>query len=715
MRGAESTNGYGGASPEHASASDSEGEEASAGSGGEGTVELLAEDLELPARALASLNALRKSRQHFDVLLVAGGEETPAHKAVLAAASPYLLETLAEPLHRVAGVDATSLRALVEWAYTGRLVASAGAPARKLYEAAWRLRVEGARLALAERLVRRATPQDALELRALPDLPPQHRHHLDTFIAAHFDEICASGALAALPSVTAELLRESSAEDGGEAPRAVADAALVWLREKPLDEELYSRTHLLFVDGGGELRDCGELPAARTDAPELQEYRREAVERRRREPAIGATTPKPLAGGELGARERAKGAGGDCAVLAARSLGPRATQALLAVHGRLVAARVAWRPAGGPVARGGKLGHTQDAPPEPDGERRAELAGGRCAHGAAALGQRLIVCGGYDRARVLRNCEAYCPATNAWAPLADMRGARARFPAAALGGKVYALGGSDGHNELDSVDAFEEGGETGLGKWAPRAKLPGARSYAAAVADHERGILYVVGGWAGGRSLKAVHRYDPATDSWSDARPLTTGRSQCCAVSWRGSLWALGGCDAWRCLASTELLSLEDPEAGWTPGPMLPSARRSMGGCAWRGRLVVAGGSDGAASLRRVDWLLPGAEPAGGTWQAGPPLRRARAGLGLAELGGALYAAGGFSGREFLACVEWLPAPDAEWTMLADPPVVARTLSEPNPPSESPPPVCRMLSEQHPPAGADRPEENGQNEASAHI
>ncbi|XP_063369830.1 influenza virus NS1A-binding protein homolog A-like [Cydia amplana] len=876
MQGAECTNGYGGASPEHASASDSEGEEASAGSGGEGAVELLAEDLELPARALASLNALRKSRQHFDVLLVAGGEETPAHKAVLAAASPYLLETLAEPLHRVAGVDAASLRALVEWAYTGRLVASAGAPARKLYEAAWRLRVEGARLALAERLVRRATPQDALELRALPDLPPQHRHHLDTFIAAHFDEICASGALAALPSVTAELLRESSAEDGGEAPRAVADAALVWLRERSLDEELYSRTHLLFVDGGGELKDCGELPAARTDAPELQEYRREAVERRRRDQGIGATTPKPLAGGELGARERAKGAGGDCAVLAARSLGPRATQALLAVHGRLVAARVAWRPAGGPVARGGKLGHTQDAPPEPDGEKRAELAGGRCAHGAAALGQRLIVCGGYDRARVLRNCEAYCPATNAWSPLADMRGARARFPAAALGGRVYVLGGSDGHNELDSVDAFEEGGETGLGKWKPRARLPGARSHAAAAADHERGILYVVGGWAGGRSLKAVHRdrerqgetglgewkprarlpgarshaaaaadhergilyvvggwaggrslkavhrdrerqgetglgewkprarlpgarshaaaaadhergilyvvggwaggrslkavhrdrerqgetglgewkprarlpgarshaaaaadhergilyvvggwaggrslkavhrYDPATDSWSDGRPLTTGRSQCCAVPWRGSLWALGGCDAWRCLASTELLSLEDPEAGWTAGPLLPSARRSMGGCAWRGRLVVAGGSDGAASLRRVDWLLPGAEPAGGRWEAGPMLRRARAGLGVAELGGALYAAGGFSGREFLACVEWLPRPDAEWTMLADPPLVARTLSEPNPPSESPSPVCRALSEQHPPSGADRPEENGQNEATAH-
>ncbi|KAI8433013.1 hypothetical protein MSG28_013883 [Choristoneura fumiferana] len=65
------------------------------------------------------------------------------------------------------------------------------------------------------------------------------------------------------------------------------------------------------------------------------------------------------------------------------------------------------------------------------------------------------------------------------------------------------------------------------------------------------------------------------------------------------------------------------------------------------------------------------------SWRAGPPLRRARAGLGLAELEGALYAAGGFSGREFLACVEWLPSPEAEWTALQDPPTVPPPLPSP--------------------------------------
>lgn len=133
---------------------------------------------------------------------------------------------------------------------------------------------------------------------------------------------------------------------------------------------------------------------------------------------------------------------------------PRVTRALLSLRGRLVGARIAWRDVGEPgaVAVGGPLGGARE--PEEAG-RRAPLGVGRCAHGAAALGARLLVCGGYDRARVLRAAEAYCPAANTWAPLPDMRTARARFPAARLGDALFAAGGSDGHTELDSVDAFE--------------------------------------------------------------------------------------------------------------------------------------------------------------------------------------------------------------------------------------------------------------------
>ncbi|XP_035452543.2 influenza virus NS1A-binding protein homolog B [Spodoptera frugiperda] len=660
-----------------------------------------------PARVLRALNALRKSRQHYDAVLLAGGAELPVHRAVLAAASPYLLQALAAlpalpapaaapPACRVDDVDADALAALVDYAYTGRLRVRDAAAARRLYRAAWRLRLEPVRAHLAAALLRRLTPHDCLELRALPDLGEDHLATLDAYIAQNFDEVCKSGALATLPLIRIELLRETSAEGGEETAFAVADAALVWLRDRQAVDadldELCSRTHLLYVDGDGALRDCGELPAARGDAPELQEYRREAAERGRqaRRAADAAspgasTAPAPPLQLQLGARTARAAA----AVLAAtRVAGARTTRALLALRGRLAAARVAWRdvPGGGGVARGGVLGGAR----EEGGGRRARLAAGRAAHGAAVLGQRLLVLGGYDRARVLRAAEAYDPAQNEWSALPDMRGPRARFPAAVLGDTLYALGGSDGHAELDSVLALAGG------RWAGRARLPAAVSHAGAAAAG--GALYVVGGWAAGANLKRVLRYDPDADAWDEAPPLNAGRSQCASVCWDGALWALGGCDAWHCLASTERLKLG--AGAWEWGPALPTARRAVGAAAWRGRLVVAGGSDGAASLRRTDWLGPDAADA---WRSGPALRRPRAALGLAVLEDALYVVGGFDGKEFLSCVECLYAPDGEWTTLLAPPAPRAPLSPASDgaaPDATPPPEPATPDEAAPKAAA---------------
>ncbi|XP_038218383.1 kelch-like protein 17, partial [Zerene cesonia] len=337
-------------------------------------------------------------------------------------------------------------------------------------------------------------------------------------------------------------------------------------------EELCARVHLLYVDAGGALRDCSELPAACGDAPELEEYKREARERGARRRGAGG------AGGGAGA-----GDGDECAVVAARA-GAGAggvTRALVALRGRLAAARVAWRAASASdTPRGGRLGALQDdaPPPEPAGGREAcaRMAAGRCAVGAAALGARLLVCGGYDRARALRSAEAYAPAQNRWEALPDMRRARARCPAARLHGKLYLLGGSDGYADLDSVDVFDPEAEGGRGAWSAAAPLPVARQHAAAAADEARGLLYVAGGAAGGRPLRATHRYAPAAGAWSDAPPLRAARSQAAAAVWRDALWLLGGCDEWRCLAATETLPLGEP-AAWAPGPPLPTARRSVG------------------------------------------------------------------------------------------------------------------------------------------
>lgn len=196
----------------------------------------------------------------------------PAHRALLAAASPYLLSALsapasppapgpsppeeppapaaapagAAPTYRVEDVDADALRELVEYVYTGRLAVRDARSARRLYRAAWRLRVEAARAHLADRLLRRLAPHDCLETRALPDLQPQHLQQLDAFIAQHFDEVCAAGALATLPLVRMELLRATSADGGEEAPAAVADAALAWLRDHNATDSVKPRPFLFF-------------------------------------------------------------------------------------------------------------------------------------------------------------------------------------------------------------------------------------------------------------------------------------------------------------------------------------------------------------------------------------------------------------------------------------------------------------------------------------
>ncbi|XP_052743081.1 influenza virus NS1A-binding protein homolog B isoform X1 [Bicyclus anynana] len=558
-------NGDGGATSSASRSDDSDSEEASALE-----QELQLDDPEAPARTLAALNALRKARQHYDVLLAAAGEEVAAHRAVLAAVSPCLLAMLGEPpptaapvTLRLPGVDADALRELVEYAYTGRLRVRDTAAARRAYCAAARLRVEPVRAHLAERLLRHPTPGDCLALRALPDLSPTHRALLDAYIAENFDEICSSGALAALPLIRIELLRETSAEGGEEAPAAVADAALAWLRDHHaanIDlDELCSRTHLLFVDGSGALRDCGELPAATGDAPELQEYRRERERERatRRRERAGAThVPDD---DHVQAAPQSQSAQSECTVIAARAGACGVTRAVVALRGRLAAARAAWRTGGADGPRGGKLAA------EGAGRSRAHMSVGRCAVGAAVLGERLVVCGGYDRVRVLRAAEAYDPRTNEWTPLPDMKRARARFPAARLGSALYVFGGSDGQTELDSVDVYEEN-DAGGGAWRARAKMPLARSYAAAAADPARGALYVVGGWAGGRSLRAVHRYVPETDTWSESSALNTGRSQCAGVVWEDALWVFGGCDTWNCIASTETLSLKDEGAVWVEG-----------------------------------------------------------------------------------------------------------------------------------------------------
>lgn len=64
--------------------------------------------------------------------------------------------------------------------------------------------------------------------------------------------------------------------------------------------------------------------------------------------------------------------------------------------------------------------------------------------GAAALKDRLYVCGGYDGATSLNTVECYNPEKDTWTLVPSMMKHRSAGGVLALDGYLYAIGGHDG-------------------------------------------------------------------------------------------------------------------------------------------------------------------------------------------------------------------------------------------------------------------------------
>src|SRR5205085_5937940 len=143
--------------------------------------------------------------------------------------------------------------------------------------------------------------------------------------------------------------------------------------------------------------------------------------------------------------------------------------------------------------------------------------------------------------------EAYDPGSNTWAcstddassgcathSLAPLPTARHGFVVVAgADGHIYAIGGADVSGTLATVEAYDPSSNS----WAcstgdpssgcathSLAPLPTARQRLAAALGGD-GRLYALGGYhPSGGYLATVDAYDPATNTWSTAAPLPTGR-----------------------------------------------------------------------------------------------------------------------------------------------------------------------------------------------
>ncbi len=211
------------------------------------------------------------------------------------------------------------------------------------------------------------------------------------------------------------------------------------------------------------------------------------------------------------------------------------------------------------------------------------------------------------------------------------------------------------------------------GTWDNRAPAPSKRTEVAAAVLKDQ--IFVVGGFsepslsnfANFAITDAVEVYDPATDRWTIKPPLPARRHHAGAAAVGNRLYVVGG-------FTTSFLSIWSPvpsvyaydpsSESWTEVAPLPTARGALAVAELGGKLYAVGGYAEGGNTGALEVF----DPATDRWESKAPLPTPRDHLAAAAVGGRLYAIGGRLDRNYgrnLAVVEAYDPVMDRWTPVA--------------------------------------------------
>lgn len=248
----------------------------------------------------------------------------------------------------------------------------------------------------------------------------------------------------------------------------------------------------------------------------------------------------------------------------------------------------------------------------------------RSFHAATGLPDgKVLVTGGYSAGSVVTNSEVYDPATNTWSAAARIPVPRYQHTATLLtGGKVLVVGGQTGTLVLFSAELYDPATD----KWSEAGSLKTRRFQHTATLLPDGKVL-VTGGetgpnrWSNFFPVSSAELYDPATNTWSPAGHLTTGRSlHSAALLANGNVLVMGGQDFMNTiLASAELY--DQSSNSWAPVASMLSARAAMTATTLNnGMVLVAGGFAYGSALASTEIY----DPAANAWSAAGHMTAAR-------------------------------------------------------------------------------------------